>query len=450
MVKNENLIIYLSSSLRTALFFEKESKTFKTHTHRLYNIIQQLLHEENDDITIDINNNYLFINNERVEISLEIMGVYRILVNDLSLRGIGKIIFRQGLLEEELKNFAFIVGRSKPLYTNTFDGIFEKIREEGISNITIGELEEFESVKEAKETSLRKEAIKNFLNGIFYLKESAYNTILGTSVKLGQAKKIIRGFIDLITEDEDFIIGLTTIKNIGSYTLNHSVNVSILSIAMGLKLNLQRKDVIELGIAGLFHDIGKIEIPETIIDKPGPLTPTEYSEIKKHPHLGVEKLILIKHMQNIPAFAIRGILEHHIDYDGSGYPPLNIETPSLFARIIRVVDTYDAMTTPRVYQDARSPFEAIQFISQNKEKKFDPKIVDRFIELVGIFPPGTIVEIDTGEVGIVYNRNTVILIGKQSKKINVEKLGRKIQRVLTPEEAGLDPSSVFIALGLKS
>jgi len=450
MVKNENFIIYLSSSLRTALFFEKESKTFKTHIYRLYDVIQHLFQEENDDITMNINNNYLFINDERVEISLGIMGVYRTLVNHLSLRGIGKIIFRQALLEEELKNFIFILGRSKPLYTNTFNTIFDKISEGGISNITIGELEEFESVKEAKETSLRKEAIKNFLNGIFYLKESAYNTLLGTSVKLGQAKKIIRGFIDLITEDEDFLIGLTTIKNIGSYTLNHSVNVSILSIAMGLKLNLQRKDIIELGIAGLFHDIGKIGISETIIDKPGPLTPTEYGEIKKHPHLGVEKLILIKHMQNIPAFAIRGILEHHIDYDGSGYPLLNIETPSLFARIIRVVDTYDAMTTSRVYQDARSPFETIQLITQNKDKNFDPNIVDRFIELVGIFPPGTIVEIDTGEVGIVYNKNTVILIGKQSTKINVEKLNRKIQRVLTPKEAGLDPSSVFIALGLKS
>ncbi|MCD6277846.1 HD-GYP domain-containing protein [candidate division WOR-3 bacterium] len=445
MKKVENFIIYLTSSIRTASYFEKGSKTFDTHIQHLWNSINQFFKEQGS-LKIKISSYYIFVNENRFNISIGIIGAYRMLINELLGRGISGVTFNQDVSVNDIKEFIFIIGRSR-LSSKSYEEIERLIEKRGIKGIEI-ERKGDEEITTEGAGSLRRAAIAGFLNSIFYLKDAMENVRLGRSINVTRARKIIRNFIDMVTQDEFFVIGLTTIKNIGSYTLNHSVNVCVLSIAVGLKLGLNRRDIAELGIAGLFHDIGKVDIPDEIIEKPEPLTEEEFEQIKKHPYLGAERVILLKGMKNIPAFAVRGILEHHIDYNGKGYPEINIDKPSLFARIIRVVDTYDAMTTPRVYQKKPyTPENALKYIISKKGEVFDPIVVDAFVEMMGVYPPGSVVELDTGEIGIVISPTTVVIIDKHGKEISRTEDIYRIVRALTPEEAGIDPSIVYFALG---
>uniref|UniRef100_A0A7C4U929 HD-GYP domain-containing protein n=1 Tax=candidate division WOR-3 bacterium TaxID=2052148 RepID=A0A7C4U929_UNCW3 len=441
MEKIRNLILYLTISIRTGAFFEKSNETYRKHIQRLFEIIADLL-KERGDFTLKMKINYIFLDDDRIDVSLDIMGPYRLLLNELTIRNIEEITFHKGLEKEELNDFIFIISRTFPKDSKDFEELIGYLRNRGIKNISITMLSKEQHVEQDK--SFKREALKIFLNSIFYLKDAFESLYTNEQINLTKARKIIKLFTDYVLQDETFMIGLTTIKNIGSYTLNHSVNVSILSIALGIKLGLEKRDITELGMAGFFHDIGKSNISEEILEKPAPLTEEEFEIIKKHPHWSAERLLLIRGLKNIPAFALRGILEHHIDYDGSGYPKLNIEKPSLFARILRVVDTYDAMTTARCYQKAFTPIEAINYIISKKGEIFDPVIVDKFVELLGTYPPGTIVQLTSGEIGMFLEDGNIAILKEGGSKIETDTPRKKVKKILSGEEVNIDPTSIFI------
>jgi HD-GYP domain-containing protein (c-di-GMP phosphodiesterase class II) len=213
---------------------------------------------------------------------------------------------------------------------------------------------------------------------------------------------------------------------------------------MGIELGLTRKDLLELGIAALFHDLGKIDIPGDILNKPDTLTNIEYEKIKQHPYLSAERIIFLKGVDEVPVFALRGILEHHLDYTGAGYPDITTKKPTLFARIIRIVDSYDAMTTPRIYQNVRSPFEALKYIVKSTEI-YDPSLVKVFLDIMGIYPPGSIVLLKGGLKGIMISDKEVALVrkGKISKDIPKE---TTIIKALSPNEVDFDPSAILTAV----
>lgn len=435
-----DLILYLIISIKTGAFFEKSNETFQKHIDHLFNTIIKLL-KEKGDITLKLKVNYIFLNDERVDVSLDIMGPYRMLINELSIRNVEEIIFSSGINKKELVDFIYIISRTFPKDSRDFEELIGYLNNKNIKNINISMLSKEKHIEIGK--SFKRDALKVFLNSIFYLKDAFESLYTNEQINITKARKIIKIFTDFIIQDETFMVGLTTIKNIGTYTLNHSVNVSILAIALGLKLGLDKKDVTELGMAGFFHDIGKSNISEEILDKPSPLTSEEYELIKKHPHWSAERLLLIRGLKNIPAFALRGILEHHIDYDGTGYPKLNIEKPSLFARVLRVVDTYDAMTTARSYQNAYTPIDALNFIISKKGEIFDPIVVDKFLDLLGTYPPGTIVKLTTGEIGVfLADGNIAVLKGEEDIKISSK--DRRVQKILSRKEVDIDPTTIFI------
>ncbi len=435
-----DLILYLIIGIRTGAFFEKSNETFQKHIDHLFGILEKLI-KEKGDINVKLKVNYIFLNDERIDVSLDIMGPYRMLINELTIRNIEEIIFSDGIEKKELIDFIFIISRTFPKDSKDFEELTGYLNNKGIKHINIFMTTEEKHMEKGK--SFKKDALKVFLNSIFYLKDAFESLYTNEQINITKARKIIKIFTDFIIQDETFMVGLTTIKNIGTYTLNHSVNVSVLAIALGLKLGLEKKDITELGMAGFFHDIGKSNISEEILDKPAPLTFEEYELIKKHPHWSAERLLLIRGLKNIPAFALRGILEHHIDYNGSGYPKLDIEKPSLFARILRVVDTYDAMTTARSYQQAFSPIEALNYIISKKGEIFDPVIVDKFVDLLGTYPPGTIVRLTTGEIGVFLSDGNIAVI-KGNDEIEVGGKNKKVQKILSRNEVDIDPTSIFI------
>ncbi len=436
----KNFIIYISSSIHIARIFQSKSTTLHLHSERTYKILEELF-KEFQYIELSISEDHLFLNNERIRVGIDIMGIYRALIHDLESLSIGSIIFTKMPSIDEVTSFLYVLGWGLSNVSSSFYEISDYLEEMKVQSIQIKMLEDSQT-KEGMVRSVRKEAIRNLLDSINYLR-------IATQEGKGdiyEARRLVRKFTDLVVEDRDYLIALTAIKDIGSYTFNHSVNVCILSIAMGMELGLSRRDLLDLGIAALFHDLGKIDIPGDIVNKPDTLSDLEYDEIKQHPYLSAERILFLKGMDELPVFALEGVLEHHIDYSGKGYPDLNKKEPGLFARIIRLVDSYDAMTSPRIYHSIKTPLDALKYIVEDDKDTYDPSLVKIFLDIMGIYPPGTIVSLKGGMKGVLISENQVAVVGKDRSLENIEE-EVVIERALSPDEVDFDPGSIIAALG---
>jgi HD-GYP domain-containing protein (c-di-GMP phosphodiesterase class II) len=163
----------------------------------------------------------------------------------------------------------------------------------------------------------------------------------------------------------------------------------------------------ELGITALLHDIGKSKIPREVLNKPGSLDDAQWGLMKKHSLMGVEIVLNLKQLGEINPRMVVGIFDHHLKYDSSGYPRLfRKKEVGLFGKIIQIADAYDAMTTPRIYKkNPFNPEQALAIMLKDRSVQFDPILLKIFIGLVGIFPIGSLVLLDTREIGIVYKPN---------------------------------------------
>jgi putative nucleotidyltransferase with HDIG domain len=204
-------------------------------------------------------------------------------------------------------------------------------------------------------------------------------------------------------QEESALLGLANIKNYDEYTFNHSVNVAIYTIALGQRIGFSKKHLSYLGMAGLLHDVGKTKIPTEILNKTEKLTTQEWAVIRSHPVIGAEIVMRVKEWGELSTRMMDAAFEHHLKYDLTGYPKLaRKRNTSLCGRIIALVDFYDALIRPRVYRSFPFVSEKILGLMLEKAgKDFDPALVKVFINMVGIFPLGTLVSLNTNEMGIV-------------------------------------------------
>ena len=217
-------------------------------------------------------------------------------------------------------------------------------------------------------------------------------------------EKLAEELLDDILSKEDILVNLIDIKNMDNYTYQHSVNVAVLSIVIGVGLKLKKSTLINLAMGALLHDIGKVFIPKEILNKQGPLTDEEFLIIKKHPKLGYD--YLSKHF-NLKTCSLLISLQHHERIDGTGYP-LNLKGNKInyLSKIVSIADVYDALTSDRSYKKAFSSSDSLEFIMANANSMFDLDIVSVFSKLVVPFPFGTIVRLSNGDIGVVQETPT--------------------------------------------
>ncbi|MBE5891017.1 MAG: HD domain-containing protein [Lachnospiraceae bacterium] len=194
-------------------------------------------------------------------------------------------------------------------------------------------------------------------------------------------------------------LDMQDLRTFDDYTFAHSVNVAVMSCIIGFGMELSDDTLIDLVFAALLHDLGKLDIPTEILNKPGHLTPEEFALIKTHPIRSYE---IIEDRLDISSHVKTAVLCHHENYDGSGYPKgLAEQDISLLARIIHVTDVYDALTSARPYKKPYSPYAATEILEGGKGTTFDPEIVDAFVKYVPIYPKGSEIELSDGTVGLV-------------------------------------------------
>jgi putative nucleotidyltransferase with HDIG domain len=222
-------------------------------------------------------------------------------------------------------------------------------------------------------------------------------------INIRKAKHLMQSAVNSIMQDESALLGLTNIKNYDDYTFNHCVNVAIYAIALGQRIGIAKKHLSHLGMAGLFHDIGKVSIPKEVLNKTDKLSPQEWAMIRSHPVVGAEMVIRLKEWGELSARLIDAAFEHHLKFDLTGYPKLaRKRNVTLFGKIIAISDFYDALVRPRVYRQYPYVSEKILgLMLERAGKDFDPALVKVFINMIGIFPLGTLVLLNTNEMGIV-------------------------------------------------
>lgn len=218
-------------------------------------------------------------------------------------------------------------------------------------------------------------------------------------VDMKAVKEAVDPMIDSMTRNPDACVWLARMKSKDSYSYRHAVSCSIWAVALGRQLGLPKADLRILAQGGLLFDIGKVKLPDALLQKPGRLTPEEFALAKTHVELGVE---LLRGTPDIPKQILTLAEHHHERYDGSGYPKgLKGDEIPVFARIIGVVDCYDAITSERPYASAISPSEAVRNLYEWRDMAFQAEIVEEFIQAIGMYPAGTLIELNTGEVGVV-------------------------------------------------
>jgi HD-GYP domain-containing protein (c-di-GMP phosphodiesterase class II) len=227
----------------------------------------------------------------------------------------------------------------------------------------------------------------------------------GRKVKMQAVREAVSGMVGSIIRNPDAFFWLTRLKDKDAYAYSHCVDACGLAIAFGRYLGFSKAELEDLAAGTLLFDIGKLQLPESLLKKPGRLTDKEYALIRRHVEFGVK---MVGEIKGTNKDIVRVVLYHHERHNGSGYPrgvpghkiPVN-------GRIAALVDCYDAITSERAYSNAVSPYEAIRMIYEWRDKDFQTDMVEQFIQCIGLYPTGTLVELSSGEVGIVLAQNRV-------------------------------------------
>ncbi len=225
----------------------------------------------------------------------------------------------------------------------------------------------------------------------------------GNQFSVESVKEVVAKCVTEVLENTDAMLLLTQLKNQDEYTAQHSMNVCVLSILLGRELKLSVTELNDLGLSGLLHDIGKMKVPLEILNKPGFLEDAEMDIMRKHTVFGRDVLISAR---NLFPGAVDVAHGHHEKIQGGGYPRgVDGTALSVFTKIVAVVDTYDAITSDRVYQTGKPHLTALGILVNEMGKHFEGNYVTRFINCMGFYPQGNLVELNSGEVALVVEQN---------------------------------------------
>lgn len=282
--------------------------------------------------------------------------------------------------------------------------------------------------------------------------------------KIEQVSHLVGELAASVTRNPDAMLWLTRLKTTDRYSYDHAVDVSVHLMIFGRFLNLASETVEKLGLAGMMQDIGKVDLPQEILNKPDHLTEAEYILIQSHV---VSSLEILSQQPHFAPDLLEIVASHHERHDGSGYPRrLRGEKISLNAELSGLIDAYCAMIRNRSYNPAISHQRALEALIAGRDSKFRAALIDQFIQCMGLYPVGTLVELNSGEVGVVIQQNRVrrlqprILIILATDK-SIERYPRSLDLMMHPETAlgetyrilrslppdayGIDPRELYLA-----
>jgi HD-GYP domain-containing protein (c-di-GMP phosphodiesterase class II) len=379
--------------------YEKENDALRATSENLRLTIGDYL---DDDVELEFTQRQggIYIGGQFIRESAVASSNYHRFIDVLRTAGIGSFRVDAEVRASELEIFARLIfeaidGRRRG------EGLVNELSVRGQGNIDVSPAEE-ENLP-AAEVDSEHVAKRIYLRSICLVKGVFHELRRHDRISARRVKRVVQEMIEFLELEPQYLLNLTSLKNYDEYTFNHSVNVSVLAVALGRHIGLPRRQLYAVGQAGLLHDLGKLCIPRELLNKPGRLTPEERRVIQAHP---AEGFISIASQLGISSDTISVALaayEHHLNADGTGYPAAaTSRRRGLLSRIVAIVDRYDAMTSARVYRgEPIRPPKALAILYNSQRAQHDQVLLKYFMNLMGYYPLGSVVRLSDGSLGIV-------------------------------------------------
>jgi HD-GYP domain-containing protein (c-di-GMP phosphodiesterase class II) len=441
--EGRKLLSQLYATMRSLRLYPLENQVVQRALAEVDATTQAVLHRDGR-LQFRIAGDFIFYNDVRVRLDLSNYASFVFVRKALESHGIGDIEANRRADIREWTSFLSLLVTPPEDGENPLESFQERMEQAGIENIRVGPPA---SLVDAMSLSdeVKEAARRTYARSVSVVKEVMTSVRLGRAWSGRRVKRVVLGIVDQVLHEEAAMLGMTTLRDYDEYTFTHSVNVCILSVALGQKLGFNKLQLFELGLGALFHDVGKARVPLSVLNKEGRLDKEEWRVMSQHPDFGLMLLFDLHGFEEPPYRAMLTAYEHHMRTDFSGYPRvIRRRWLGFFSRIIAVADAFDAATSKRSYQYIPfPPDEVLREMRDNPSRGFDPVIVKAFINMMGIYPVGTLCILDTGELAVVVAPNP-----------NPEELHRPLVRIVSdasgrklPQPPLVDLSETHLATG---
>ena len=316
------------------------------------------------------------------------------LANRLIRKGIDAVTILPGVSFDDLFHFSSLLAHKD----STVDNLPEKLREKGVASICMG-IEHHEKGEGDGEF----DSVKAYTDALHAVRGVMKDIERGRIPSSGKINMVVNSMVSMAMKDHTTLLGLSMIKDYDNYTFNHSVNVGVLALALAAFMGMEKEILRDINTAGLLHDIGKTRIEKGILNKPGKLSAVEFEEMKKHVETGSE---IVDKMEGMNRQIVDAVLGHHIKHNREGYPEWARDRSfGIMTEIIAIADSYDAMTTLRTYNAPYPPKKAVDTIKRLAGTQLHGDLARKFAEMMGKYPVGTLVRLDTNEIAVVTKPN---------------------------------------------
>ena len=407
-----SLLVRLSALIRTGRTYDVANQAFQKQLADCIAVFQRILAEE-DEIALVAVADYFYLNGVRIKAQASLLAVYHALMAEFESRSLGGVRVLQGVTPAEFERFfqLFLAADDPALAGNLVDAVATASIEHivPIAALELKDDDVSSSLEEAEQSPAaeRGRAKRMFWRAVLGAKKIVVRTMQTGRPDLRHAKRLVQPIVDGIMRHEYSIVGLTALKDHDEYTYAHCVNVAVQSVGMGQALGLPRQALADLGVAGLMHDIGKIAVPGDVLRKPAALSAEEWITIRRHPIEGVKSMMRMPGLTGLMVDSMRVCLEHHMNFDRTGYPDVEGEWgQATMSRIVAVADCFDAMTAHRVYHKRpRTAFEGLQYLFGPSRVAFDPAVLWALARTTGLYPPGSVLTTEEGWMVLAISPN---------------------------------------------
>jgi HD-GYP domain-containing protein (c-di-GMP phosphodiesterase class II) len=397
IARTRELLARLSGARRSVNFYPRGHVVVRDSLEALMKAISEF-HSEGCDVPLAFFDDEVLLGEQLL--AAESM-IFDQLTRDMQSSGQTSVNFVQGLTLDELERAMQVLAMDSA-QIEAAGGIEAVAEAASIPNVKIGTVAYARNPDDFI-TEISIQARETFTQALDAAHEFGEAVARGKTPSGDQVRDAVRGIVDNVLENRGAMLELSGLKSHDEYTYVHSINVTILSIALGSLISSNRRFLSSLGVGALMHDVGKMTLELEVLNKPGSLTEAEWALMRMHPVYGAE---VAAGVRGLDRASIVVILEHHMRYDLDGYPERRLRRPQHIAsRIVAIADAYDAMTSKRIYAAQHRHDEALEMLAENAGTAFDPALVRAFTQMLGMYPPRSLVRLSTGEVAVVFKPN---------------------------------------------
>jgi HD-GYP domain-containing protein (c-di-GMP phosphodiesterase class II) len=396
-------VLAFAGALRNLKLYPVENAAVQKGVLDLVNVTSEVL-KLSQELDLRLSGDALFMNGSQLRLEADNFASFKMVADKLRANGVGELHLEAPPLPRDYIVLLSTLqqesaGPRAP--EERLDWVLGRLADAGVRGFLLAP--PGETGDERRTSAEKKAAAKRvYAQGIAVTKDVVNSVRMGRASGLKRVKRVVQTIVDQILADETSLVGLTTIRDYDEYTFVHSLNVCIFSVALGRRLGLDKLQLYDLGMSALFHDIGKARIPLDVLNKTEKLSEEEWRLLTTHTWRGLLSLLQFRASADMPYRSMVVAYEHHMRHDQTGYPRVLRERAlSIFSKIVAIADGFDAATTQRAYANPVAPAIVLQEMRDNPRRGMDPTLVKAFVAMLGIYPVGTLVMLDTFELAVV-------------------------------------------------